>query len=373
MKVLYVGSLDPYGTCHSRFRGLQEVERDVEGLDVGPFFPWHTLGRVRTAVETHLLRGPCYRAANEALLERCRQSSPDVVWVDKGDWVRPETLEALRADGVFLVSHNTDALYYRRGVSIRVKRRLLLATAPCYDVFFTTNDVDYERLQSEPWRTLFTDLGYDHRRFEPSPLPPEQARRWDQGLVFAGHHEPHTESGALALLEAGLDVHVYGHKGWFRSRNRDRFGDRLQLPLGNEDYVSALKGARIGLCWVSKANYNQTSARTFEVAGSGTFLLAMRTRQHLECFEEGVEAEFFDGDEELVEKARYYLEHDAEREAIARRGLQRCVDAGYSWDAIMARDWQRVLEVYEGGARRESQPDGAAAYGSAQREVQRGA
>ena len=32
-----------------------------------------------------------------------------------------------------------------------------------------TNDVDYERLQSEPWRTLFTDLGYDHRRFDPSP------------------------------------------------------------------------------------------------------------------------------------------------------------------------------------------------------------
>ena len=41
----------------------------------------------------------------------------------------------------------------------------------------------------------------------------------------------------------------------------------------------------------------------------------------------------------------------ADREAIARRGHKRCVDSGYSWDALMRRDWKRVLEHYQARAR----------------------
>lgn len=345
MKVLYVGNLEPSGTCFSRFRGLQALEDDVHGLDIGPHFEWPRVPRLQALFEVHALRGPRHAAANAELLATCRELRPDVVWVDKGDWVWPTTLKKLRDQGSFLVSHVTDALW---PLSSRLgwKRRYLRRNATHYDVFLTTNDVDYERLRSDKVRPLFTDLGYDAERFDPTPLPPALAEKWDHGLVFVGHREDHTEAGALALLDAGLPVHVFGPAPWFRSRNRERFGGRLQPPLSKEDYVHALKGARIGLCWVSRLNYNQTSARSFETAACGTFLLAMRTRQHLECFEEGREAEFFDGHEELVEKARYYLEHDAEREEIARRGRERCVASGYSWDALMKRDWARVLELY---------------------------
>jgi glycosyltransferase involved in cell wall biosynthesis len=345
MKVLYVGSLDPFGTSYSRYVGLQKIESEVHGFDADEHLAWSRVPRFQAALESHALRGPRHHAANAALLSAARELRPDAVWVDKGDWIRPATLKGLRAEGIFLVSHNTDAMHpASRRVSF--KRRLLRATAPCYDIFFTTNDVDCERMQGGPQQTLFTDLGYDDRRFEPTPLPSERAAEWDHGLVFVGHHEPHTEAGVLALIEAGLPVKVFGHAPWFASPNRARLGDHLQPSLGNEDYVRALKGARIGLCWVSSLNYNQTAARSFEIPGCGTFLLAMRTRQHAECFEEGKEAEFFGGPDELVEKARYYLEHEDERQEIARRGQERCVSSGYSWDALMKRDWARVLEIH---------------------------
>jgi len=278
-------------------------------------------------------------------MSAARDLSPDIVWIDKGDWIRPASLRALREMGCFLVGHYTDAL--RHGAwRVRLKRRLLLETIRHYDVFFTTNDVDYESLRSERDCAAFTDLGFDDDRFEPTPLAPELARKWDNDLVFVGHYEAHTEAGVLALLDAGLDLRVFGHPPWFSSRNRPRLGDHLQPSLGNEDYARALKGSRIGLCWVSVHNYNQTSARSFETAGSGTFLLAMRTRQHLECFDEGREAEFFGDHDELVRKARYYLEHEDEREEIARRGRERCVSSGYSWRALMRRDWAHVLEKH---------------------------
>ena len=47
-----------------------------------------------------------------------------------------------------------------------------------------------------------------------------------------------------------------------------------------------------------------------------------------------------------MKKAKYYLEHPGEREAIARRGHERCVASGYSWDGIMAKDWPKVRELY---------------------------
>lgn len=346
MRILYVGTLSPFGTCYSRFRSLGRLEPDIHGFDTDAHLDWDHSGRLHRAIETHLLDGPRHRRANRALLDRARELRPDVVWVDTGVWIWPDTLKQLRRQGCFLVEHITDAMVARHW-RVRAKRRLLRETAAFYDVFLTTNVDDAALLaKSTPPMPLLTDLGYDDHRFEPTPLPPALARQWNNPMVFIGHHEPHTEAGILALADAGLPVRVYGHPGWFASPNRKRLGDRLQPSLGNEDYARALKGAAIGLCFVSVLNYNQTSARSFEIPGSGTFLLAVRTPQHVACFEEGKEAEFFSDHAELVRKARYYLEHDAEREAIARRGQQRCVTSGYSWDRIMARDWPRICQIY---------------------------
>lgn len=346
MKILYVGTLDPFGTCYSRFRALRELEPDIHGFDADEVLNWKSVGSLHRAIETHVFQGPHLRKANESLIARCRDLQPDLVWVDTGEWVWPSTLKTLAGLGIFLVHHITDALHARNW-RVNRKRLMLRKTLSNYHVFLTTNMDDQQELaESPPPEALLTDLGYDHRRFEPTPLPEALATKWDNPLVFIGHYEANTESGILALIDAGLPVTVYGHAPWFASKRRHLLGDRLQPLLGNEDYAHALKGARIGLCIVSVLNYNQTAARSFEIPGSGTFLLAVRTPQHLDCYEEGKEAEFFSDHDELVRKARYYLDHPEEREAIARRGQERCAESGYSWDALMARDWLKIKEAF---------------------------
>ena len=59
-------------------------------------------------------------------------------------------------------------------------------------------------------------------------------------------------------------------------------------------------------------------------------MLAERTDEHLALFEEGIEAEYFDSNEELLDKVRYYLSHEDERKRIAAAGRERCVRSGYS-------------------------------------------
>jgi hypothetical protein len=72
----------------------------------------------------------------------------------------------------------------------------------------------------------------------------------------------------------------------------------------------------------------------------------MRTPQHLESYVEGREAEFFETPDELVRKARFYLDNDAERKAIAHAGHDRCVGDQYTWARYMRDDWSRTIDAY---------------------------
>jgi len=98
-----------------------------------------------------------------------------------------------------------------------------------------------------------------------------------------------------------------------------------------EDYCTALSAASICLGLLSKLVPETTTTRSFEIPACGAFMLAERTKEHTELFDEGREAEFFSSRDELVEKVIYYLKHTQERQRIAAAGRQRCLKSGYSY------------------------------------------
>ena len=94
-------------------------------------------------------------------------------------------------------------------------------------------------------------------------------------------------------------------------------------------YPLALASSKIALGLLSKRIPETTTTRTFEIPATGVFMLAERTEDHLALFAEGVEAEFFDNDEELRDKIAFYLRHDSLRQNIAASGRERCLRSGY--------------------------------------------
>lgn len=346
MRVGYVGTLDRSGTCHSRLVALQGAETDVFTLDIDEVLDLKALSKVGRWLEVIPFGWLRTRKLNEMVRKFVVDNKIDVLWIDKGSWVHPKTLRFIRDEKVFMIHHLTDALWPRK-IRLRISRFPLLATLKHYDLYFTSNRADWRRLRRlHGERVQLTQLGFDENRFTDAPvIDPEIIKQWRGNIIFIGHWEPRTERGIVALVNAGLPVRVYG-TGWMgRERYLPSLRGRVFGPVGAREYVWALNLAKIGLGFVSEWNYNQIAGRSFEIPACGTFLLGMRTREHQEAFIEGEEAEFFEGHAELIEKARYYLANDEHRAQIGRKGRLRCLSSGYSWKAIMVRDWHLVRTI----------------------------
>jgi len=113
--------------------------------------------------------------------------------------------------------------------------------------------------------------------------------------------------------------------------------------IQGEDYVRAINGAKIALVFLSSLNEDTYTTRCFEIPACGTFMLSQRTDDLLTLYEENKEAVFFSSSEELVDKARYYLAHDRERQRIAEAGWRRCITSGYDIYSRM-REWLAYVQ-----------------------------
>ncbi len=340
LRIGYVGSLEPGGTCFSRLLALQSVEPVVVPMDTDEALR----GRGPERWLEHLPGlGAGSRRLNRELLTFVRKQRLNFIWIDKGQWVSAATLRALRRAGVSLAHHVTDALW-PRNLRLQLTRLRLAANAPLYDHFVTSNAADYQRLQRVmPGRVVLTQLGYDERRFDAAAIDePALIARWQRDVIFVGHHEPRTERGICALIDAGLPVQVFGRRWIERARANPKLVGHVNDNLGDQEYGWTLKLARIGLGFVSEWNYNQTAGRSYEIPACGTFLLALRTAEHQRHYREGEEAEFFGNETELVSKVRRYLGDDIARRSVAARGRERCMTSGYSWREIMLRDWAAI-------------------------------
>ena len=94
-----------------------------------------------------------------------------------------------------------------------------------------------------------------------------------------------------------------------------------------------------------KQNRDLQTTRTFEIPACGAFMLAERTDEHLRLFEEGKEAAYFGSEGELLDKVRYYLDHEGERKTIAAAGRKRCLDSGYSHHDRLKYMLRRITET----------------------------
>lgn len=130
-------------------------------------------------------------------------------------------------------------------------------------------------------------------------------------------------------------------------RNRDRFVIFLKRHMGDsfnlvgrgwdtayglktaprfettEGYLNHFREAAININLVNGNAETGLNMRHFEITAAGGFMLCYAQRELSECFEIGKECEVFRSEKELIDKINFYMDHPAERMAIALAGQRR--------------------------------------------------
>jgi hypothetical protein len=323
----------------SRYRTLAAMP----GLHMKAFDSRSVLGESlwQKRVNNRLYLGKSVRHANAALIEAVKEATPDYVIVDGEVWLYPSTLKSIRRYVKALIYYNTDDTF-----AVPSHRWLHRLGAKYFDLYLTTNRFNVRELRDRYGvPAIRVGMGYDRDYHKKSVLDSHASDAPGSSMIFAGHWEPHTEGFVNALMEAGHTVALYG-SGWNKAKNRALRGTRI---LPGKDYVGAIGSASIALCFLSRMNRNESTGRSYEITGIGTFMLAERTGEHEYLFGDGVGAGLFSSRNELVEKASYYLNHASERKLIADTGRSRCQELGLSWQEHMQREWPIVRRVLEQG------------------------
>lgn len=125
------------------------------------------------------------------------------------------------------------------------------------------------------------------------------------------------------LAAKKYDVCFVGH---VNSENRVDALERLFREFPNFYYGQQLFNDAAQKFCESKICFNismtdDINMRTFEVMSTGSFLLTGWNPTIEELFEDGKHLVLYRSPEEMIEKAKYYLDHDEERERIAQAGF----------------------------------------------------
>ncbi len=321
-RILYVGDLGPGSTAEMRMRALETLGYNVTGVNsaAGP------ISARRNPIQylAIKMRRPMDTAGVNARLVK-DGSSADIVWIDKGVTIRPETLAALRAKApdVSIIGYSPDDMMNRNMSSSYFRR-----TLPLYDMFFTTKTYNVAELQ---------DLGCHRVIFSPNAYDPATHRplaRTGGGscvdVGFIGTYEPDRANLLASLARSGVPVVIRGNL-WGPMKRLGIPGVTFMPAVIEDNYAEAIGATRINLAFLRKSNRDLQTTRSVEIPACGGFMLAERTAEHQGLFAEGVEAAYFEGTEELIAKTKHYLAHEEERARIADAGRARCLRDDYSY------------------------------------------
>lgn len=236
--------------------------------------------------------------------------------------LRREALNGLRKQGIRTLNYLTDDPW-----NPAHRAAWFMDALVAYEAVFTPRRANMDELCALGCKHVeFLPFGYNPLVHFPDPNPPDTAYASD--VLFAGGADADRVPYVAALIEAGLDVRLYG--GYW-----ERYRETRAAARGHAD-PAALRRAvrRAGVCLnlVRRANRDDNVMRSFEVPAMGGCMLTEDTPTHRAVFgAEGEAVLYFETVEEMVTKTRNLLDAPAERQRLAEAGRATMVQRGHAY------------------------------------------
>ncbi len=252
-----------------------------------------------------------------ALIERINEIQPDlivlIIYKPMGSdpaVLREDTLKAIDVLGVPIVTIWGD-------LEAQQQRDILKTVQPyCKQIIGTANKEVVESLGH-----TYSHVPKDPRVFN----NPNKVR--DIDIVFSGSFglgREERQKYMLYLLDNGIKLIHGGSEG------RDHFT--------TEEYADRYKRSKLALSFSKAHGMNVVNARPFEAMSCGAMLLEQKSDELAKLYTPGVDYVEWTDEVDLLNKVRYYLEHEDERTLIASNGCKKTQEL-YSAKTF----WTKVL------------------------------
>jgi len=264
------------------------------------------------------------QSGDEALLNLCNESKPDLMVLT---WI-PVPEECCNPE------HET--LYKIRN-NLKIPIVAMWFDSVCPKIMALSEEllpfVDLSVVADST--TAYLERTCQPEKYLSMPHPKDPRVYYDGGfdrdidISFVGSLGAHPNRSSMInwLRNNGIDVYKTG-------------GQREHL-LSTQEYAQTYMRSKLTLNFSHhRSDSFQFKGRVFEATLCGAMLLEEENPETTRWFEPMLEYVPFKNNNDLLDKARYYLEHDAERKEIARRGLEKANErytGKIYWETILKR------------------------------------
>jgi hypothetical protein len=327
-RVMLVARRDESGLLGSYGRAMEHMGVDVRYWDLeGAIDRSVRLGVLGRRLNSSIPIPAWQARANRAFVVAARTEDPDAIFIACTARVEAGALAQVKAsvEGVRLALVWPDPMQNLAPFTI--------AALPIYDVVATYSErsIDsFRRLGAADVR--WVPFAADTFLFGTISTPMEERQPFACDVVFVGNRRPERERAILALLDAGVNVKVWGENTWVKdaiapARARRYWQGR---PAYGADFVKATVSARLALNVIDDTNYPAANMRFFENLACRAPSLVSPCPEMEGLFPDGAGVAYFRNDVELVTRAKSLLADELERERMAEDGYRRVL-AGHTY------------------------------------------
>jgi spore maturation protein CgeB len=331
-KIVAVGPLWRGSNAGGLFRALSRLGCLIEVVDEFYHISLQTKD-LKLKVLERLLWPLQIKEYNKVICNKVNLFKPQVLFVYKGAFVTPETLQYAKKAGCRLVMFFPD-------VSTKAHGSYLPKAIPNYELIFTTKTFQIKDLRELYGVTEvhFVPHGFDPEIHRPLPLSQEDRRPFECDMSFIGTWSPKKEKW-LSELHAALpqySLKIWGEQ-WFKAETPNIKECIQGTAVLGDLYSVALQCSKINLGILSEQRIGSSSgdlitSRTFHITGASGFMLHERNAESLLYYKEEEESGFFEGPEEMIAQAKRFLENPELRERVRLGGYHRAL-ADHSLDS----------------------------------------
>lgn len=304
MKVLFIGNKWCAGDPRN---GLSEWERGWQDSLVGT-----RLAQVKT-IHYDVLKDK----GNRVLLQTCQEWKPDLMVLILMDLQMVGMLEKIKKQ----LKIPMMAVWGDLEIPNAIKLSQQLSRVADWHLYTATSAVGQRIKSQKPY--IYSWVPKDSRVF----FNPQKAR--DIDVSYAGSPRTDRRQYVDYLKQHGIKVVEHG-------------GERSEhLPV--KEFAKLMQRSKISLSFSYVVYSPVVHSRTFEATNCGSMLLEQFGPETAKLFVPMQDYVPFFNKKDMLEKARYYLTHDKEREAIALNGWHKCQKL-YSAKQL----WQRIFKMSKG-------------------------